>query len=781
MYKKQFFTLFALFAFLLNIRANDSTMVLKLNTQAISMMIAQPEKAIEQLTQALQISKNCAFTKGTIITYKNLGLVYFQEKNLNVSLIYLKRAMQLAETSYNLTEIAQISNILGKVYTVMGDRENALFFLDKARKYNTVTMNTLGLHETMQTLSLVYQSENEYYQALHYGLEALKISSNFDNTEKMVLSLGNLAQIYSLLNQSQKALEHYLKAIRIAETGTSSDYLPILYLNTGTLYRDLKNWQQSINYFLKAYDIYKLTGNSDGMIAALSEIGQTYNSTNQYNKALNNFLRARTIAEQNRNFIRMISLNKEIADLYIKQKNFPKAIVYLDMNFNLAKELNDPKLEADAIMNLGFFHLVSGRYARAIELFQQSYAIASHMNDLKLLTQITDYLSTAYAKSAQFENAYKYLKISKKYSDSHFSSVEHITFQKLQSVFEITNTEKNLEILRKSNELERLEKQKAIAGKNKLYLTIGFLLFLLAVLVYLFIRLRNANSVLRVKSFEIEASNQALLTMNVNLEMQKTQLNSLNKSLVEANKMLQESEERYKAICSTKDKLFSVISHDLRSPFSSVVSFVRILKRDMKKLTKLEIVELTDELEDTTERINTLLENLLQWSLLQRGKITYHPESMNLFELANESAELFRGIARNKKVRIVNNLSENINTIADKHMISTVIRNLLSNAIKFTFQDTEVIISDELIEEHKLIIKVTDSGKGLEPDQIHSIMSGSYPTVRKGTNNESGSGLGLLICHDFLQFHQTALKAELRKKHQGSVFSFLLDIDTSML
>jgi signal transduction histidine kinase len=771
---KTFLLIIQILVPVLLVKANDTARVIQLNNKASHAMISDQATAKGILEKALIIAVNMEYYNGIILTHKNLGKLYFHLKKYKESTAHYKEALSIAEKSQQATEIAFITLQLGKIFNLTGDKESALFYLDKAVKFFTVTANTDGLHETLQTLSLVHQAHNEYYQALHFGLEALKISRNFENKEKMVLSLGNLGQIYTLLNQKQKALEHYLRAISYAEVGMPSAYLPILYIKTGTLYRETKNLQKSVHYLMKAYELFSRFGNKDGMIASLTEAGITYKLFQQNNKALNFFLRAKTISEQEQNYPRIIALNKEIADLYIQQKNMHKAIIYLEMNFNIAKELQDSKLEAEALMNTGYYYMVAGNNQRAIDLLLQSYAISKQIMNYKLLARITEDLATAYAKSNKHENAYQYLRLSKKYTEHLNMSVENTTFQMLQSVFEITNSQKELELLRKTNEIERLEKQKALEIQKRLIFGMITLIILMIVMAFINTKFRKTNRILKIKGHEIEASNKALLEMNLNLEKQKKELNELNKSLSEANKMLSESEERYKAISATKDRLFSVISHDLRSPFASVVSFVRMMKRDLNTMTKKDIAELTLDLEDTTERINTLLENLLQWSKVQRGRITYTPVTLNLFELTEETTGLFSTNAKNKKIEIKNTLDMNLCVYGDKLMLLTIIRNLLSNAIKFSNSGDEILLSCKT-EKNELTFCISDNGKGMSAEQLEAHLSGQQSLIRSGTGDERGSGLGLMICNEFLHFHGSSIQVS-PNNGKGAVFHFTLKL-----
>jgi len=342
----------------------------------------------------------------------------------------------------------------------------------------------------------------------------------------------------------------------------------------------------------------------------------------------------------------------------------------------------------------------------------------------------------------------------------------------LYSVFEVANSEKSLEILRKTNQIERLEKDRAKLIQRRLMSGIVALAGLMGILVYVLFLIRRKNRILKIKGLEIEASNLALLEMNIHLEKQKIELNKLNESLNEANTKLSKSEEKYKTISIEKDKLFSVISHDLRGPFSSVLSFVKMMKRDVGKMSENEIRELIGELEDSTERINTLLENLLSWSMLNSGKIKFQPQTTELGEMVEQNINLFKHLAKQKNIEIISLWDKEYHVLCDKDMISAVIRNLLSNAIKFSKKGTKIYVR-LLNNSGSIELSINDTGPGLTMNQLQDILYGEKKLIRTGSSGERGSGLGLKICEEFLQQHESQLFVE-ETQPSGSVFSFTL-------
>ncbi|MGD0581698.1 MAG: PAS domain S-box protein [Bacteroidales bacterium] len=227
-----------------------------------------------------------------------------------------------------------------------------------------------------------------------------------------------------------------------------------------------------------------------------------------------------------------------------------------------------------------------------------------------------------------------------------------------------------------------------------------------------------------------------------------------------------------------KDKFFSIISHDLRGPLSTFVAITQILTEDIKTMSLDEIRNITTDMKKDATNIYTLLENLLEWSRLQRGVMEFNPEKLNLRNTISNGIETVSVAARNKRIEI--NISENDDqeVIADRHMLETVVRNLVSNAVKFTPAGGKVNISCSLNMDNYFEIKISDTGIGMLPDLIGKLFLLNERTSRKGTEGEPSSGLGLLLCKEFIEKHggKICVESEVGK---GSTFSFTIPAEKS--
>ncbi|MBN1926270.1 MAG: HAMP domain-containing histidine kinase [Prolixibacteraceae bacterium] len=256
------------------------------------------------------------------------------------------------------------------------------------------------------------------------------------------------------------------------------------------------------------------------------------------------------------------------------------------------------------------------------------------------------------------------------------------------------------------------------------------------------------------------------------LEVHRIELELQNEELQQARIKAEESEARLRELNAAKDKLFSIISHDLRSPFTSIIGFSNLLAERVSIDDHDGIVEYARIIRDSSWRVMELLMNLLEWSNSQTGKMDYYPEYIDLASMITEASALSTGGAQQKSISIMTDLPDNITAFADKAMISTILRNLISNAIKFTYLHGKIVISVK--ENHNgLLVSVSDNGVGLSKKRIENIFrfEKSKPTL--GTQKEHGTGLGLLLCKEFVSKHGGRIWVE-SEFGKGSTFFFTI-------
>jgi len=220
-----------------------------------------------------------------------------------------------------------------------------------------------------------------------------------------------------------------------------------------------------------------------------------------------------------------------------------------------------------------------------------------------------------------------------------------------------------------------------------------------------------------------------------------------------ANKYLLIIESRNNELAqinATKDRFFSIIGHDLKAPFNSILGFSEILIEQINNKNDDSIEKYAKIIHDSSERAFLLLGNLLEWSQTQTGKMQFNPKSFNLITEVNAVKELLNEMALQKSITIEIEIQENLMVFADKEMINTVLRNLVSNAIKFTQTSGRITISAKKIK-NDLIVNITDNGIGMPKEHIVKLFTVSDNYSTPGTQNEKGTGLGLILCKEFVE------------------------------
>jgi signal transduction histidine kinase len=251
------------------------------------------------------------------------------------------------------------------------------------------------------------------------------------------------------------------------------------------------------------------------------------------------------------------------------------------------------------------------------------------------------------------------------------------------------------------------------------------------------------------------------------LELKKSRdlISAQNQQLAERNLKLQE-------LNATKDKFFSIIAHDLKNPFSTLITLSSLLKDELRKYTLDEIEKFTRLIYDASERSYNLLENLLAWSRSQTGNIPFHPEKFSLKKIVGDTVKMLGSSAKNKHINLYSEISEDIVAFADVKMIATTIRNLLSNAIKFTEDGGEVKITAKDMEEW-VEITVSDTGVGIKEEDLKKLFRIDVHHSTSGTAQEKGTGLGLILCKEFVEKHGGKIGVE-SEVGKGSHFTFML-------
>ncbi|MCB2221160.1 MAG: HAMP domain-containing histidine kinase [Bacteroidetes bacterium] len=279
-----------------------------------------------------------------------------------------------------------------------------------------------------------------------------------------------------------------------------------------------------------------------------------------------------------------------------------------------------------------------------------------------------------------------------------------------------------------------------------IFLILGFLLGILVQ--------RKGNDLKRIREAKIKLPDDSNLTK----PQQKTIGN----------------EEELRLLNATKDKFFSIIAHDLKNPFNSLLGFSDLLMNDFESYDKAEIKRFIQIIHESSKHGFNLLENLLQWSRAQTGRIAFIPENLNIKDMIMGCIDLLQPIADKKQIKIYHDLPNDMAATGDIEMLSTVFRNLISNAIKFTPTQGRIKIKARKLSQ-RIEISVIDTGIGIPPEKIPDLFRIDKQVSSLGTSNEKGTGLGLILCKEFIDKHKGIIKVRSERKN-GSEFKVFLPL-----
>jgi len=239
--------------------------------------------------------------------------------------------------------------------------------------------------------------------------------------------------------------------------------------------------------------------------------------------------------------------------------------------------------------------------------------------------------------------------------------------------------------------------------------------------------------------------------------------------------LIKQKNEELEKLNAEKDKFFSIISHDLRSPFQSFLGLTQMMEDELHELSKNELQSITSLLKSSATNLFSLLENLLNWSKVRQGMIQFVPEHLKLNKLVNESLTTVLESANMKKISINIDISEKTLIYGDTYMLQTVIRNLVSNAVKFTPKHGQIQITQFENKEYGNEIRIKDTGIGINPTMANNLFNPGIQTNRQGTEGEYSSGLGLLLCKEFIEKHNGTIGFE-SEEGSGSTFYFTIPV-----
>ena len=741
-------------------------------------------------------------SKNNLLINNSLRLIALANKNLGSNYESI-RYFNIFIEQENISDSAKIMalNNLGELYRFVGQLNTAMDFHIKALDFAKHTKKDDQISDIYINIGIIYRNIGDYKTARKYYDDALSISSNKNNKKAIINSLQAIGNWYWYSNNNDSALFYYTNAKKVYDSnqGISKSVEAGILNNIGNAYRNKRNFGFALDFYNKALEICTIINDNNLKSVVLKNIGILYLKKGNNIIAINNLKLSNEIAER-LNLKRVIIENyqhlyevyknsgnyKLALESYIKYDNKKDSVYLNDNNYRISelemkyknKEnqeiINTLQLNKDKNIKI-FSSIISLILIVIIILLYKQFKYHKKESELRLqynlnLEKLNEELKIQNDKINEnriqisdseilFRTIFEDSPLGKilldpngnilKINDSLLKILGFTVSKELisQSIFQFP-------FLKKSNILDSFSKvihtKKVIFAECNLKNNVGKQIILD---YHISPILNNSGELIKIHA----------VATDITEEKQQEQI-------------IVDSEKKLKELIATKDKFLSIIAHDIKNPFNAIMGFSNLLKDDYESFTNEERLQFITNISQASEDVFNLLENLLKWSWAQSGKIAFIPQSINLTDICNETLSLVKLQSDKKNIKIISELDSDVMVYADANMIRTVFRNLLSNSIKFTPNDGLIMLSYSLLikPEHNLVqICIKDNGVGMSEDILSKLFKIEEKITSKGTNGENGTGLGLILCKEFVNKNGGEIWAE-SEENNGSKFYFTI-------
>ena len=665
-----------------------------------------------------------------------IGLVFsfaaFTQNRVDSLLRLCEKADDIQKTSLYL----QLSKI------TIQDSALSNFYNKKAYRLAVANKQLPEQAKSVYQSAKIQFTAREFTEAIKFYEQAIPLYRKINDTTSMTTCYSYIGISNFNISKSKEAIASYIEGLKLSKN--DPDYSAELLANIGLVHDEMNNSVEAINYYKKALKINKSIGDSGSMAINYDYLGISYNGLKMPDSAVVNYHKALHLFKKMKKKDRYAVSLTNIANVF---PNYPdsldKAITYFNMAWAQFQELGWLHYEADILLGIANVLVKKGRYDEAISSLKKSIELAHRFNrELLMKKQIHLALSEVYQTKGEYKKALDHHILFTQYNDSLFEK---------QKYEQIANLEKQYETEKKENEIIRLHAKQELTdiqlSKNKQLKQLGFITATLLLIFVFFVLM---------KYFEKIKSNQLL---------------------EEKNQIIEKSEQELRILNAAKNKFFSIIAHDLKNPFHNVMGYSYLLSKDYDKFTEEERKRFAVDINQSTNSIFRLLQNLLEWSRSQTGRLKFTPLEVEFKRVLESSVSVLHALAEQKKIKLIYSYREDIKVFADPVMIETVLRNLINNAIKFTPEHGTIEIAAVSLGE-EVEISVKDTGVGIAEEDLQNLFRIDSKVKRKGTNNEDGSGLGLILCKEFVEKNQGAIRV---KSNLGEGSSFSITIPSRAL
>ena len=657
----------------------------------------------------------------------------------------------LIKTETNREKLADHYNNLSFLYS-HNDLDSAYFYVKKALEISMKAKYKKGEAEAYYIYSYFDDRAGKPEKAIENLKKAIEIYTELNDTSYLAGCYNNLGVLYSYSTDQKTSLEYFIKAMNMAEAVNETFALSEAYANIASNYEFLKEYVSALKYYNKSLEVDLKANNPHNIAFSYISVGSINLKLQRYESAHDSLMKAKQLISLVDDNYRKTELYVNLADYFIETGQLDSATISLQTAKDLNSKENYSRLNADISTIEGDLLLKQKKYSESLEFYNKAIEQYQKQNVQDALYDIYLNKSIAYSELGKHEKAYEILKQAQKLNEDLKPQEIAKTLGEFEHAEELK--EEKAKLILEQEILNQKSKNEVILIQAKLHraiFSIAFLGAIIILIIYFYVVKRKHNSILE-ENYKVIQEQKTLLEENfLELKAHEDKLIRLN---------------------ATKDKFFSIIAHDLKNPFNVLIGLSDIVISDPEVRHSEDFEQIIDGIFTTAKSGYNLLDNLLKWARSQTGELEYKPVVVNMAEIVALNITFFRESAKAKKIEVHNTIHDDIEIFADYNMVNFVVRNILNNAIKFSFQNGKIEIYSSQID-NDYIFSIQDYGIGMNKETEEKLFKIESTNPKPGTANEIGTGLGLIICKEFVEKNGGEIWVESQER-KGSCFNFRL-------
>ena len=587
----------------------------------------------------------------------------------------------------------------------------------------------------------------KYEVALHYLAMALDINRQLKNDDEIADCYKNIGIVYFSEGQNSTALDYYYKALYITLKKNDDKASAAIYNDIGVVLQGMEVYPKALEYYKKALNLFKGTNDLNGVGTVNENIGEVLIAHKEYDRAIVYLTKAINIAKKQDDKDGISSVYTDLGLCFAHKSQFILAKSYLDSSLQVASKYKIVYNQAYALIGMATMYNLQKDFKKAFIYATQGQSLAATLRNLTVRSSAALQLNKTLAGLGKYGDAYQMLR---RYNELKDSLNNNESLQKLTSYnLALDFASKERQIAEQHREKDESFKQRI---KQQRLINTIFLTIIAAMVAVSFVYYRQKRKQQKVNAM-LEEKNREVLQQKADLDDQAQKLNNLN---------------------TLKDRLISVLAHDLRAPLSTLRGLFSLLQDET--ISHEQLLDMIPSVLKKLEYTSDFLDTLLFWINSQMDNFESSAKSFYLKDIVAYEAESYHEQAKLKGINLIDNVPHDAVASADPNSIRIVIRNLITNAIKFSKQNDTIEIQAVQQDDHNYVISVKDTGVGMSDDQLSKLFK-SKVNSNAGTDNESGTGMGMLFCKDLVEKCSGKIWVTSKKDH-GTKFSFTVPMGT---